>query len=430
MTNFPQTGITNRPPEHLLLVALRFTHEDPAAARASLGALSDVVERELRSDLDPPNPPESKENPSAETGELGFVDGYDRAHLTITLGISSSGFDRLRVAAEERPQDLRPIPWDKLGDTPANPESGDLVLQICSDDLYVCEHVLRRVEEELDDEFTVVSTTIGSQRYTSRAGRTSRGDGRALIGFLDGVSNLNPRNSDADAELVFVDPAKVAEYPDKPPAEPPAEQVSPYGGGGQAGKGPHFPPDLPDKPAREPDWAKGGTYMTVRTSTFDSGAWDRLSQNSQESTVGRFKVSGASLDLEDIDGDLEKEPAFAAEQGNTKVAATAHIRKANPRGGEQDAKRRIFRRGYPLIAPADGGLRRGLIFIAFARSISTQFEFIFRGWMRNPEFPEPGKGIDALLFEKLGEQVLGGGYYFVPPLEHKTQPWTWQLPEA
>jgi len=430
MTNFQQAGITNRPPEHLMLATIRFLHEDAPGARASLAALSNVVERELRSDLDPENPPEAKEEPSAETGELGFVDGYDRAHLTITVGISSTGFDRLGVGAENRPQDLRPIPWEKLGDTPSNPDSGDLILQICADNLYVCEHVVRRIEEELGHEFALVATTIGSQRYNSRPGRTSRREGRALIGFLDGTSNLDPRNSDADAELVFVDPTKVDDYPDKPPSEPPSEEVSPYGGGGQPGQGPHFPPDLPDKPAREPDWAKGGTYMTVRVSTFDSTTWDDLSQNAQEAAVGRFKVHGASLDLEDSDADLKKDPAFATEQSNQKVGVTAHIRKANPRGGEVDAKRRIFRRGYPLIASADGGLRRGLVFIAFARTISTQFEFMFRGWMRNPDFPEPGKGVDALLFEKLGEQVLGGGYYFVPPLEHKTKPWSWQLPAA
>jgi deferrochelatase/peroxidase EfeB len=80
-----------------------------------------------------------------------------------------------------------------------------------------------------------------------------------------------------------------------------------------------------------------------------------------------------------------------------------------------------------LIAGGEGELRRGLIFICFARTISTQFEFIVRGWMRNPDFPTQGAGVDQL-FGKLAEQVLGGGYYFVPPLEHKTQPWTWKLP--
>ncbi|HWG09646.1 MAG TPA: Dyp-type peroxidase domain-containing protein [Solirubrobacteraceae bacterium] len=423
MSGHPQAGIVNRPPEHLLLATLSFANEN---AREALRALGSVVERELRSDLDPPNPSEAKDQPSQETGELGFSDDYDRAHLTITLGISDSGFSKLGVETAQRPQDLVPIPWGELGDAPPpNTDSGDLVLQICADNLYVCEHVVRRVEQELSQELTVVSTVIGSQRYNSRAGRTARHEGRALIGFLDGTSNLNPRNSEQDAALVFVDPANLGDYPDNPPAEPPPTP-SPYGS--EPGKGPHFPTDLRDKPPNEPDWTKNGTYLVVRVSTFGSRAWDKLSQSTQEASVGRFKVSGASLDLEDEDALLNNEPKFAAEQSNKAVAATAHIRKANPRGGADDAKRRIFRRGYPLIAAADRGLARGLAFIAFGRTISTQFEFIVRGWMRNPDFPEQGSGVDALLFGALGENVLGGGYYFVPPVSEKNKPWTWQLP--
>jgi len=60
-----------------------------------------------------------------------------------------------------------------------------------------------------------------------------------------------------------------------------------------------------------------------------------------------------------------------------------------------------------LIAACRRRLTRGLAFIAFARTISTQFEFIFRGWMRNPDFPEQGSGLDALLFERLGRGSAG-----------------------
>ena len=416
----PQSGITNRPPEHLLLATFNFVAAD---ARASLKALGSVVERELRSDLDAENPPLDKDRPSSETGELGFKDDYDRAHLTITLGISIRGFEKLGVPAELRPQDLREIPWGQLVNTAPGSDFGDLVLQICADNLYICEHVVRRIEEELGEEFTLASTVIGSQRYSSRAGRTSRREGRALIGFLDGTSNLDPRNKEEDAALVFVDPDNVGEYPDNPPTEPPAE-VSQYGQ--QPGQGPHFPPDLATKPAQEPEWTEHGTYMTVQVSKFETRAWDDLTQDDQEKTVGRFKVSGASLDLTDEDADLEKDPVFASDPTSLKVPAVAHIRKANPRGPE-DAKRRIFRRGYPLIGAGVGDLQRGLIFIAFARTISTQFEFIVRGWMRNKDFPTLDAGVDPL-FAKVGDTILGGGYYFVPPLEHKTQPWTWKLP--
>jgi Dyp-type peroxidase family len=88
-------------------------------ARATIERLRTVVERELRSKLD--------ESPF-ETGELGFDDHYDRAHLTITLGIGSSAFDALGVAPDERPQDLQPIPWKQFGKYPFSVEARRLRL--------------------------------------------------------------------------------------------------------------------------------------------------------------------------------------------------------------------------------------------------------------------------------------------------------------
>src|SRR5690349_1584260 len=108
---YPQSGIMNRPPGHQLVVALTFRQREPEAACAAVEALREVVRQELTSDLDETNPGSPKDQPSAETGELGFDDGYDRAHLTITMGISAAGFDALGTAADQRPQDLIPIPW-------------------------------------------------------------------------------------------------------------------------------------------------------------------------------------------------------------------------------------------------------------------------------------------------------------------------------
>lgn len=420
-----QPGITNRPPEHLLLAALDPVERAPEGARVALDGLANVIRRELTSDLDPRN--QNKDLPPAETGELGYREDYDRAHLTITFGLAATAFDALGIPAEHRPQDLRSIPWGQLGDSPQNPASGDLILQICADDLYVCEHVLRRIEEEHGDSFTVAWTQIGAQRYTTREGRTSREEGRALIGFLDGTSNLNPRRSAEDAKLVFVDPAPeiVASYPPNPPAAP-----GPTGPYGDLPDGPRFPSDLAPVPTREPEWTKNGTYMTVRVSTFDTRPWDKQAQNAQEAAVGRFKYSGASLDLEDSPSHLNDPPAFAADQGNVTVALNSHVRKSHPHRSPEDDARRIFRRGYPIIAAGNGQLQRGLAFVSFARTLSTQFEFIFRAWIRNPDFPRPNSGADQLLFGLLPEVVLCGGYYFVPPVRHANQPWTWNLPEA
>lgn len=418
----PQSGITNRPPEHLVLAS--FTFVEGKEARQSIESLRDLVAHELESRLSPEN--QDKTLPSAETGELGFVPDYDRAFLTITLGLSASGVQKLGLP--EPPADLRTIPWGDLVDGEAPTDTGgDLVLQICADNLYICEHVVRRVEEELGEEFTLNTAFIGSQRYSTRAGRTSRREGRALIGFLDGTSNLDPRKDEDDAKLVFVDPKEVPNYPQNPAVGEQQGENNPYGQ--PADPQPHFP-ELHPIPEKEPDWTEHGTYMTVRVSTFDTRDWDKLSQGDQEQAVGRFKVHGASLDLTDADADLEKDPAFATNKDAPGVAKTAHIRKANPRGeNEVDKPRRIFRRGYPLIGPGVGELKRGLIFISFGRSITTQFEFIVRAWIRNNDFPFPDAGVDPL-FAKVGETILGGGYYFVPPLEKKTEPWTWKLPAA
>lgn len=416
--NHPASGILNRPPAHALLAALTLATSDPAVTRQALERLRDVQHRELRSDLDETTVDSDKNAPSPETGELDFADGYDRAYLTITVGLGKRTFDLLGVPSDQQPQDLVPVPWGALGDAPDTAENGDVLLQVCSDSVYINEHVLRRVEEELSDVLTVAWAVQGHQRYNSRQGRVSRKEGRALIGFHDGTSNLAPRHSTDDAALVFVDPADVPNYPPLPqPGQP-----NPYG----QPEGPLFPPDLRDRPAREPGWTKRGTYCVVRASTIDTARWDRETLGAQEQIIGRFKFSGASLDLANDPAQLDEPPAFAGNAADTRVALNAHVRKTNPRTAE-DLARRVFRRGFPLIDAADGGLRRGLVFVCFGRSLSTQFEFITRAWTVNPDFPTPGAGPDPL---RAFEHVLCGGYYFVPAVATATKPWTWILPAA
>jgi deferrochelatase/peroxidase EfeB len=185
-----------------------------------------------------------------------------------------------------RDEAARPFPWDKFGVPPPPGGSGDLILQICGDDLYVGERVVRRVEEELSASVRVSWSQFGTQRYTTRPGRSSREEGRALIGFIDGSSNLKPRNNADDAKLVFIDPdpTVIGAYPANPAPEPGA--TGPYA---NTTTGPRFPIDLPPVPTSEPVWTKHGTYMTVRVSTFDTTPWDDLSQNQQEHAVGRFR---------------------------------------------------------------------------------------------------------------------------------------------
>lgn len=71
----PQSGILNRPPEHLLVAAIAFTGpRDPQTCRDTVEALREVVRRELQSDLDPVDDTTDRAAVAAETGELGFND--------------------------------------------------------------------------------------------------------------------------------------------------------------------------------------------------------------------------------------------------------------------------------------------------------------------------------------------------------------------
>lgn len=419
----PQAGILNRPPDHALIAAYTLMSSDPVAVRDTLDArLRGILHKELRSDLDDTTPASPKDQPSAETGELGFTDRYDRYHLTVTVGFGVAAYEKLGVPAANRPQDLIPIPWTDLADSPtATTENGDVVIQVCSDSVFICEHVLRRVGEELADVLAPIWVQAGQQRHTSRTGRTSRNEGRALIGFLDGTSNLRPRTNPDDAALVFVNPDE-AKYPPRMP-DIPAGQPSPYGGPTP----PQFPDTLREPPTREPAWTNGGTYMVVRSSVIDMRTWDRRPLGDQERAVGRFKVSGQPLGVADDPRGEIAEPDFASDPGGGVTPLNAHIRKANPRG-PGDQERRIFRRGYPLVlAPGAGGLNLGLLFVCFARTISTQFEFITRAWTTNPNFPVPGAGTDPIHDI---ETTLCGGYFFVPPLTRTRDPWSYQLPDS
>ncbi len=410
----PQAGILNRPPENLLVAALTLTGSTP---RDTVESLRTIVEDELTSVLAPNADPAIA---PPETGELGYQEHHDRAHLTITVGFSATGYDKLGVAAEDRPADLITIPWAQLGDTPDVADSGDIVLQICADNAYITEHVLRRIEHTLAGQAQTVWAHTGAQRYSSRPGRTAKREGRAWIGFLDGTSNLQPGKDDGDRALTFVDPDATGTYP----AIPASGQPSQYGPSNQ----PVFPADLRPFTGAEPAWTRNGSYLAARVSVTDLPTWDAQTLTDQEATIGRHKKTGISLDLDNDPAATADTPtAFATDQTNEQVAITAHIRRANPRGSADDLARRIFRRGYPLYEGGSPTLRRGLVFLAYGRTLSTQFEFIFRGWITNRDFPHPDAGVDRL--RQFDTQVLAGGYYFVPPLDDERKAWTWHVPQ-
>jgi len=209
-----QAGIIGRPPEHVLVAALTFVQRDPANALAGLIQLQELVRRELAGDIDEIDQHSDPLSASSDTGELGVATEYDTTNLTITLGLASTAFEVLGIS--DVPADLIPINWTWFSDTPQNDNQGDLVLQICADSAYIVEHVLRRIEHTLGSSFQVIWTLAGEQRDGGNHGRPlSRGTGRALIGFHDGLSNLNP-NDPNDQQLIFVGQAGAPPCPAPP----------------------------------------------------------------------------------------------------------------------------------------------------------------------------------------------------------------------
>jgi deferrochelatase/peroxidase EfeB len=165
----------------------------------------------------------------------------------------------------------------------------------------------------------------------------------------------------------------------------------------------------------------------VRASILNITQWDEEPLQQQQQAIGRLKFSGAFLDNPNSSTHRHDPPAFATAPTEIAVPADSHVRRANPRALPTDPDHRIFRRGYPLIVgSAQGTVGRGLLFIAFGRSLSTQAEFIMRAWLKNPNFPQTGSGVDPLL--ALESQTLAGGYYFVPPVSDPNERWNFQIP--
>ena len=182
-----------------------------------------------------------------------------------------------------------------------------------------------------------------------------------------------------------------------------------------------------------PEWTKNGSYLVFRRLSQNVQAFRNNVNELAQATgldsavlgaklVGRYE-SGAPLEQTDIQVDptkgdpsindsglLDDERINRFEYGEDPqgefVPRAAHVRKAYPRdqvGGKGSASEsetqthRLLRRGIPfgnsLGAPEHGGAHeefphdRGLLFLAYQRSIVEQFEFVQSAWVNDSNFP-------------------------------------------
>jgi Dyp-type peroxidase family len=164
--------------------------------------------------------------------------------------------------------------------------------------------------------------------------------------------------------------------------------------------------DQPDEPA----WSQGGAYMVYMKIVQNLSVWNGLDADTQAAVMGR-RLDGSRLDLAAGD-DPATEPPFAADA--TTPPVTAHVRKAGPRGANEDTVR-ILRRGAPFIECAGGALVEGLQFVSYQASMDN-FTTILQRWILNNGFPAANSGVDALFdpARNLTTIVKGGLYFAVP----------------
>jgi Dyp-type peroxidase family len=314
-------------------------------------------------------------------------------------------------------------------------------------------------------------------------GRERMGDqaGHEQFGFKDGISRPALRGRNSNAQDDFVEPRE-ANAPDYG-----GSNTLPFAGPGRPLLWPgqvlfgydEQDVNFPDRPAvssvhKGPPWAKNGSFLVFRRLRQDVGAFNSfLAQTAQSLNeqgwkppltpenagallVGRWRSGtpimmspgqdpGDNLVTNDFGFAQARTIGFTSgpiqqpgDLDGTVCPRAAHIRKVNPRDLTTDqgpAVRTLvrlpLRRGIAYdvstTASAEGGTvdDKGLLFLAFHRSIEFSFEFLMTHWVRQSQSPESDAGHDPILSSGAGRfiNLHNNGNEFRAPI-----PGGWVLP--
>lgn len=274
------------------------------------------------------------QSPPTDTGEAL---GLPPARLTLTVGFGPTLFDTRFGLAHLRPAalaELPSFPGDALDPVYVG---GDLCVQACADDPQVAFHAVHNLTRLATGSAVLRYYQLGFQAPPVGAGGAGSGappTGRNLLGFHDGTANRTVERPATQTHFVWVG-------------------------------------DDTDQP-----WMRGGTYLVARRIRIYLEAWARASLEDQQSTIGRFKVSGAPLT-----GSAQYDPLdlrAVDAQGHLVIPTRAHVRQAAPQSNHGV---RLLRRSFNFadgVDPTTGELDAGLFFISFQRDPSRQFVAIQR----------------------------------------------------
>lgn len=301
-----QAGIVTTPQAHGLFIAFDLTET------ADRGAIESILRLWTAdaSRLTAGRPALADTEPDLAGGPAG---------LTVTVGFGPRLFT-IGGVESAKPTSLRALPNFKIDSLESRWSGGDLLLQICGDDLTSCTHAARVLTKNV--------RRLARIRWSQRGYRYARGSQprgttmRNIMGQLDGTAN--PAVDEA-GDLIWDD------------------------GGEHA-------------------WFAGGTTVVIRRIRAELDTWDEIDRAGRELAIGRRIGTGAPLT-----GTAEHdEPDFAATvNGITVIPANAHIARAHHR----NSRERFLRRAYNYDDPPidDSVSNSGLIFTAYQRDIAEQF---------------------------------------------------------
>ncbi|WP_197374019.1 Dyp-type peroxidase [Mycolicibacterium baixiangningiae] len=244
----------------------------------------------------------------------------DPARLTVTVGYGPELFDAVGLTAQ-RPAALRALPLFAVDRLENRWCGGQLLLQLCADNLLTLSHACRVLTKNVRSMTTIRWIQRG---YRNPASASTAGPSmRNVMGQVDGTVNLN-------------DDAALNKY-------------------------------VWDSGADQP-WFAGGTVLVLRRIRAEMDAWDEVDRDSKELFVGRRLDNGAPLT-----GSRETdEPDFtAAVNGIPVIPENSHIALARHRTDGEQFLRRPY--NYDDTPPAGEISDSGLLFLAYQRDPARQF---------------------------------------------------------
>ena len=300
-----QSGITTPIQRQVYFAVLDLATEDLETIRGIFKSWTTYIARMMQGEL----VEAYKSNTMLPPTDTGEAVGMGTERLTITVGVSPSFLDKLKLTSKKLPEleDLPKFARDQLQE---DFTGGDICIQACAEDAQVAFHAVRNLLRKGREHLTLKWSQTGYAAITSQ-GSTPRN----LFGFRDGTANVTSQD-DFD-RVIWCD---------------------------------------------HDNWMKNGTYLIVRRVQMHLETWDRTSLKEQENTFGRHRDSGAPLGAVDEFDPVDLE--LKDDMGNLVIPEDCHVRLAKEVGEE------IYRRAFSYangIDPRTGQFDAGLLFISFQK---------------------------------------------------------------